>query len=569
MEKSLWQNLLAVVRHYRKRLSLATLMLLLANLLTLANPLLVRYALDNPESAPWKWALILLVIAFCSSLFRYRMRVEFSLVAKEVEQKARLTLFERLQQQSRGFHDRHSVGELIERLSSDMGAYRDVVGPGLLFPVFLLTMIIPGLFALAFISPPLALITAFSMLVIPLINFTFRKRIYKGAMRVQEQLARMGKFVQETFSGIRIVKGYVVEETLIRQFEKECQELLGMNFKLSSLQGVFFPLLTTVIRAVTLGLVLLAGLFFLSPADFVSFMWIQSYIFFPLLILGWIIPIWQQGRAAYDRITQILDEPIEVVGGIHPHKIPKKPSIHITGLTFAYPNSAPLFEDLNLHIEGGSLTGLTGPPGGGKSTLFKLLSRDYEIPRKMIAIAGKDIHDYPLDSFWEEVITVDQIPFLFSKTIRENVRFAKRDATDEEVIGVSDLAALHEEVSGFEKGYDTVIGEKGVGLSGGQKSRLAIARAFLVDRNLLLLDDIFAALDETTADKIFETLRAQFKGKTVVLTTSKAKLLEKMDKVVVLKGGKIMEEGPPSHLFKNSSILKELKDIEDGKETSA
>jgi ATP-binding cassette subfamily B protein len=569
MEKTLWQNLLSVVGFYRKRFTLATLMLLLANLLTLANPLLVRHALENPGTAPWKWALALLAIAFSSSLFRYRMRVEFSLVAKEVEQKARLHLFDRLQQQSRAFHDRHSVGELIERLSSDMGAYRDVVGPGLLFPVFLLTMILPGLFALAYISLPLALLTALSMIFIPLINLTFRKQIYKGAMRVQEQLAKMGKFVQEVFSGIRIVKSYVVEETLIRQFEKECADLLGMNFKLSSLQGIFFPLLTTVIRAVTLGIVLLAGLFFLSPADFVSFMWIQSYIFFPLLILGWVIPIWQHGRAAYDRIYQILDEPIEVEGGTHPHKIPKKPSIEITGLTFAYPQNPPLYQGLNLHIEGGTITALTGPAGGGKSTLFKLLSRDYEIPRGMIAIAGKDIHDYPLDSFWEEVITVDQIPFLFSKTIRENVRFAKRDATDEEVIGVSDLAALHDEVIGFEKGYDTVIGEKGIGLSGGQKSRLAIARAFLVDRNLLLLDDIFASLDEATADKIFNSLRAQFKGKTVVLTTSKAKLLEKMDKVVVIKGGKIIEEGSPETLFQKSSILKELKELEDGKHTSA
>lgn len=552
MEKSLFLNLLAVVKEHRARLVGAALMLLAANILIIMNPILLRVALEEGGSV-WKWALVLLAFAFCSSMLRYRMRVEFSLVSRQVEKKARLELFERLQNQSREFHDRHSVGELIERLSGDMGAYRDVVGPGLLFPVFFTTMIIPGVIALFYISPLMGALTLIPLTLIPLLNLIFRKRIYDVSTKVQAELAHMGKYIQESYSGIRIVKSYVAEKTLNGQFAKECAELFWLNFKLMSLQGMFFPLLTIAIKIVSVFLVILAGLLVLSPADFASFMWIQSYIFFPLLILGWVIPIWQQGRAAYDRLYSLYEEPIAVVGGDSDSRIPEKPSVDITGLRFAYPGYPPLFDDLNIHIEGGSFTAITGPAGSGKSTLFKLLSRDYEVPRGMIAIGGTDIHDYPLEAFWEEVVSVDQIPFLFSKSIRENVRFANKSATDLEVESANDLAALHEEVLDFEKGYDTVIGERGVGLSGGQKSRLAIARAFLVDRSLLLLDDIFAALDETTALKIFEVIEKNYRGKTVVLTTSKLKLLERVDRVIVLKQGKVVE---------GSDFMNELREIE-------
>ncbi|MCB1113383.1 MAG: ABC transporter ATP-binding protein [Chlamydiia bacterium] len=554
MEPTLFQNLIAVVKANKSKLIFASFLLFLANILTLSNPILLKFAIETPDRNVWLWALLLLIIAFGSSLLRYQMRVEFSLVSRKVEKDVRLKMFERVQNQSREFHDRHSVGELIERLSSDMGAYRDVIGPGLLFPVYFITMIIPGLCALIYISPVMGGLTAIPMLLIPLLNLLFRKKIYDISQKVQEKLAQMGKFVQEAFSGIRIVKSYVAEKTLNRQFEKDCTDLFWLNFRLMALQGAFFPLLVVSIKIVTVALVILAGLLFLSPADFASFMWIQSYIFFPLLILGWVIPIWQHGRASYDRLYQLYQEPIAVKGGVENHKIPEKPSIDITHLNFGYPDHPLLFEDLNLVIEGGSFTAITGPAGSGKSTLFKLLSRDYEIPRGMIAIGGRDIHDYPLDAFWEEVVTVDQIPFLFSKSIKENLKFAKKTASDEEVQLANELAALHEEVLDFEKGYDTLIGEKGVGLSGGQKSRLAIARAFLVDRSLLLLDDIFAALDETTALKIFETVKENYRGKTVVITTSKLKILEQMDKVVVLKQGKIID----------TDFLKELKEIEDG-----
>lgn len=562
MEQTLFRNILWVIRLYKYRFSFAALLMLLANLLLIANPLIFRLAIERGVTNPWPWAALLLTFALISSLFRYRMRIEFSTVSREVEREMRKKIFERIQSQSREFYDRHGVGELIERISSDMGAYRDVLGPGLLFPVYFITIMIPGLLALFWISPMMGLITLIPIILIPLMNKFFRKQMYELSSEIQAKLGELGSFVQEDFSGIRIVKSYANEAILLNRFGEACQYLFGLNFKLMCLQGSFFPLLSTLTRIATIFLVIVAGLLVLAPADFVSFMWIQSYIFFPVMVLGWVIPLWQQGRASYDRLKILYEEPNVVKGSENNEIIPASASIEFNNLNFSYLGQKPLFEDFSLKIEGGTMVGLSGPTGGGKTTLFKLLNREYEIPVSMILIGGKDIHDYPLSAFWEEIVSVDQIPFLFSKTIKENVGFGKDEFSLNEIYGASELADLHETVMGFEKGYETIVGEKGVTLSGGQKSRVAIARAFLVNKSILLLDDIFAPLDNQTGLKIFDSIQSNFKGKTILITTSKVSILERLDRVVFIKEGKIVEQGTPQELLEIKGRFYALKELE-------
>lgn len=592
MEKTLFESLKKVLVQYRGRFFLGFLMLLVSNALLILNPLVFRQAVMavDPNSPieggllhdffwwlwgdqvgnVWVWASTLLVIAGFSSYFKYLMRVTFITVSRDVEVEVRSKLFSRIQHQSMAFFDNHGIGELLSRLTNDISAYRDVLGPGIMYPLFFLTLVGPGMVALFVISTKLASIATIPLVIIPIVNLAIRGQLYGLSKRVQKGLADMSNAVQESFSAIRTIKSYVVENVAYQRFATLCQELLNMNLRLSTLQGSLFPFFTFLTKMITVILVMFSGFVVfkewgeLSAADFVSFMWIQSYIFFPVLMLGWLIPVFERGRAAYDRLLEIYEEPIEVVDKAHSNlKIPTGADLSFHNLTFSYPTQeSQALSSFNLEIKGGEFVGITGPVGAGKSTLFKLLNREYEIPEGMISIGGKDIHEYPLSSFHMEVVTVDQVPFLFSKSIEDNVKFGKREATEEEITAVARFAEFHETVIDFPEQYNTLVGERGVTLSGGQKQRLAMARAFLVNRSILLLDDIFSAVDSDTEFRIFETMKKNFRGKTVLLITHRISILEQMDRVIYVSEGNVAEDGPPSELMQKQGQYAALVELQ-------
>jgi len=302
----------------------------------------------------------------------------------------------------------------------------------------------------------------------------------------------------------------------------------------------------------------------LNTADFATFMWIQSYIFFPVLMLAWVMPIYARGRASYERLLEIYEEPVEVKDQkVLRQIIPQKSDIEFNHLTFSYPSSErSVLNDFNLHIKSGTFVGITGQVGSGKTTLFRLLNREYEVPYGKISIGGHDIHDYPLEAFGKSIVTVEQLPFLFSRTISENVRFGKEEALMDEVQLVSKYADLHETVLDFPEQYETIIGERGVTLSGGQKQRVAMARAFLVNGDILLLDDIFSAVDAKTASRIFEGIKNKFKDKTILMVTHRISILEMMDRVIYMEEGCLVEDGTPEKLRKLNGKYAAMLDLQ-------
>jgi len=592
MEKSLIDNLKVVLIRYRWRLLKGFLMMLVSNSLLILNPLIFRQAVmafdpSSPETDGFLvsrfgwlmgehkasigiWACLLLTIAATSAFFKYWMRMTFITVSREVELEVRSKIFKKIQFQSMAFFDRHGIGDLLSRLTNDISAYRDVLGPGIMYPLFFLTIFIPGLVAMFSIAAPLASISLIPIMIIPFVNFAVRGHIYTMASSVQRILGKMSNMVQEHFSSVRIIKSYVIENAAGMRFRELCRQLQRMSLRLASIQGSLFPFFTFLTKVITVLLVMFSGLFILrawsdlTTADFVSFMWIQSYIFFPVLMLGWLIPVYERGRASYDRLVEIFEEPIEVQDTPGSHlRIPTGANIIFRGLTFTYPTAeVPALSDVKLEIEGGTLVGITGPIGAGKTTLFRLLDREYEIPRGMILVNDQDIHDYPLQAFHAQIVTVEQLPFLFSKSISENVRFGRREASQEELEVVSRYADFHETVLEFPEQYETVIGERGVTLSGGQKQRLAMARAFLVNRSILLLDDIFSAVDTITEKRIFHAMKENFQGKTVLLVTHRVSTLEQMDRVIYMANGCILEDGPPDRLIAQNGHYAALAELQ-------
>lgn len=592
MNKTLIANLFSTLARYKSRYIKAFLMVLTSNCLLILNPLVFREAimaldptsgtsssflhqslanlLGSAQQSAYSWAILLLFISFVAAFFKYQMRIAFISISRDVERQVRSLLFSRIQSQTMAFYDRHGIGELLSRVTNDISAYRDVLGPGIMYPLFFSTLVIPGLVALFSISSTLAAICLIPMLIIPIINIAIRGKIYTLSHKVQELLGDLSSMVQEHYSGIRIVKSYGVETGTFKLFYDLCRRLLETNLKLVIRMGVIQPFFTLLTKLITVFLLLFSSFIILkswgnlNTADFISFMWIQSYIFFPILMLAWVLPVYQRGRAAYDRLVEIYHEPIDIQD--NPQStltIPPKADIAFNNLTFSYPTAERIvLSNLNLTIKGGSFVGITGPIGSGKTTLFRLLNREYEIPRGMIAIGGHDIHDYPLEAFRREIVTVEQIPFLFSKTIAENVRFGMEDATLEQLELVAKHADLHDTVMGFPEGYDTLIGERGVTLSGGQKQRVAVARAFLVNRSILLLDDIFSAVDLETETRIFGSMKKNFAGKTVILVTHRVSILEQMDRVVYLSNGKVIEDGTPAELLKKEGQFAALVQLQ-------
>jgi ATP-binding cassette subfamily B protein len=591
MNRNLLGNIGEIICQYWRRLLLAFFLVLLSNLLLILNPLILRQALlifsqsgekggflanilhaflGSAIHSVYSWMTLLIAIASLSALSKYYMRTIFIALGRQVELTVREKVFQRIQAQSRAFFDRHEIGDLLSRLTNDITAYRDLLGPGLMYPLFFLTLVIPSLLALASLSPWMALVSLVPIATIFLFNFVIRSSLYRLSQQVQEFLGKMSVMAHEHYSGIRLIKAYGIQKATLQLFYRLCGTFSRFNMRLACLQGMIAPSLNLIIKIVTVLLVLLVGALILlqwqpmSMADFLSFMWIQSYIFSPLLMLGWVIPMYQRGKAAYDRLVEICEEPIEVqdvpegLAFVPPHA-----DLELHQLTFTYPGqSMPVLHHVNLRIAGGSFVGLTGPIGAGKSTLIRLLNREYEVPKNAIRIGGRDIHDYSLQALHQAIACVEQLPFLFSKTLADNIRFGKREATKEEIEEIARLVDLHETVLTLPEQYNTLVGERGVSLSGGQKQRVAIARALLVNRSILLLDDIFSALDATTEKRIFEAIKKNFRGKTLLLVTHRVSILEQLDRILYLHGGRIVEDGSPSELVRRQGFYEALVNIQ-------
>lgn len=564
IQKTLSSNLISILLQYRFRFVASFILLLISNLLLIANPLVFRHAVSllSDSSSETRvnfvieWAIVLLIISGISALFKYWTRMGFIAISREAEKQVRSRLFERIQHQSRAFFDRHGAGGLLSRLTNDIAAYRDILGPGVLYPLFFSTMVIPGVIALFTISAPLATLSLLPLVAIPLLNEIVRGYSYRLSLEVHRALGAMSNEVQEHYTGIRVIKGYSAEKATAKRFRQRCRDFAFLSFKMTFIQGMMYPLFSMLTKITTVLLVLFAGWLILhaqrnlTTADFISFMWLQSYILFPVLMLGWVLPIYERGRAAYARLVEIYEEPIDVQDTAKTGlKISPKADIVFKNLTFFYPGcSKPALSELNLHIKGGSFVGITGPVGSGKTTLLHILNREYDVPYGTLFIGGHEIHEYPLAAFRAEMVAVEQAAFLFSRTVAENVRLGRSEATQDELENVAKYADLHDTVMEFPERYDTMVGERGMTLSGGQKQRVAVARAFLVHRSILLLDEIFSAVDVETEKRIFAAIKAHFKDKTVLLVTHRISVLEQMDRVVYLIDGKVVEDGSPNAL---------------------
>lgn len=373
-------------------------------------------------------------------------------------------------------------------------------------------------------------------------------------MKAQAAFSDINDKVQENISGVRVVKAFGLEEKEKESFQQISQNAVDKNIAVARIDALFDPTITMII-GVSYFLAVAFGAVFvvngeISIGQLTQFTMYLGQLTWPMLAFGFLTNIIQRGRASYDRIRTLLQEPAEIVDkeGAVTEPASGDLVIHLSGFTYPEAEQTAL-EQMEVKVPSGATLGVVGKTGSGKTTLFRLLLREFEAEKRSIFIGGVPLEDYTLSALREGIGYVPQDHFLFSATIRENIAFGKPDASTEEVEQAARLAGIHEDILQFEFGYDTVVGERGVTLSGGQKQRISIARALLLHPEILILDDSLSAVDAKTEGMILESLRDKRRGKTTLIAAHRLSAIEHADEILVLEEGQLMERGTHRELL--------------------
>ncbi|PYI54835.1 ABC transporter ATP-binding protein [Paenibacillus flagellatus] len=546
----------------RYLLFISIVCLMCSTALGLVYPHLLRFLIDNvikKEQFEWVPYLALLVVgvvavkasfAFCHGFAGGRLgnRIAFTL---------RNALYEKLQYLSFQYYDRAKTGDLMSRLTADLEAIRQFIGFGFAQILNVFLMFTFGAIMMLTMNWKLTLITFVTM---PFLVFTalrLEKRIHPEFRSIRQAVSNLTTAVQENITGVRTVKSFAREPHEVKKFALRSEEYKGSHINLAHTWARFFPILELLSSVCVVILLTAGGMFVINGSmtlgelvAFFSFIW---YIIAPMRDIGFHINNYTQSKASGERVLEILNQYVHVKDkdgaiALQPEQV--KGGVRFEHVTFAYPEKQPALIDFHLDAPAGSVIGLLGGTGAGKSTVIQLLLRAYNIKEGRILLDGRDIRDITIESLRKQIALVFQETFLFSSTIRNNIAYGRKDVTDEEIFRAAKLAKAHDFIMELPLGYDTIVGERGMGLSGGQKQRIAIARALIKDPKILILDDATSAVDMETEHEIQAGFRELMKGRTTFIIAHRISSLKQADEIIVLDGGRIAQRGTHEQLLK-------------------
>ncbi len=483
--------------------------------------------------------------------------------ALAVEMDLRTQLYARLVRLSFGFYDRHQTGQLMSRATVDLQGVRFFLGYGLIFFFqHILTIIGVGI-AMFIVNWELALI---SIAIAPiLVAFAYRySHISHPLLRdVQQKLADVATVAEENIVGVHVVKAFAQEQAEQDKFERRSESVFSQSVAANRQRALYVPLMSFLPLLAQAAVLLVGGRMVahgtLSLANFIAFSLLLGMLVMPLRMLGMWIGQAQRATASGERIFEIIDEPEEVADKPDAREVQPGPGqVRFDHVDFEYTAGRRVLEDVDLDIAPGRTVALIGHTGAGKTTLASLVPRFYDVADGRVEIDGADVRDVRLASLRSQIGVISQDPFLFSTTVRENIAFGAREATDEEVEHAARLAQAHEFIERLPQGYDTVIGERGITLSGGQRQRIAIARALVVDPRILILDDATASVDATTEAKIRLGLREAMEGRTTLIIAHRLSTIALADEIVVLEEGRVVARGTHDALVGENEVYREI-----------
>jgi len=552
------------------RIVTGLLLLIVVDFLQLIIPKIMQRAIDNLGMAEFnqadllKYGLAILVLALAIAGFRFLWRIALLSNGWQIDRDLRQMYYSHLLSLSQNFFNKSKTGDLMAYATNDLNAVRMLVNFGLVGLLDIVVMTIATVSFMANIDGRLTLMAILPLPVLSGIFVFFGKKIRKHFEKVQKSFATMSGQVQESISGIRVVKAFGQEEHELGKVSKSAYSYVEENIALDKIMGLFHPLISTIIGLSMLIVLYLGGSYAMlgtiTMGQFIAFFSYLGMLVWPMIAIGWVINLYQRGTASLRRLNSIFEEIPEIVDVDVDETITSiKGGLTVKDLKFQYSEEAPqIFDDLSFSVKPGETLAVVGRTGCGKTTLIDLLTRVYNPGKNSIYLDDNDIYTVPLHTLRKEVVMVPQDIFLFSDTIAGNIALGKPEATREEIEAIAKKADVYHDIKDFEEGFDTVIGERGVTLSGGQKQRLAIARALLTDPRILILDDALSAVDTKTERKILLNLKALRENKTTIIISHRISSIQHADLTIVLENGKIAESGNHQQLLAKSGIYADL-----------
>jgi ATP-binding cassette, subfamily B, multidrug efflux pump len=507
--------------------------------------------------------LLILATTVIAGFLTFLMRQTLIVMSRYVEFDLKNEVYQHYQVLNQSFYKKNRTGDLMSRISEDVGKVRMYVGPAVMYSLNTLIRFTVVIIYMYNISPTL---TLYSLLPLPLLSygiFKISSEIHIRSGKFQENLSTLSSFSQEIFSGIRVIKAYAIENQKKDEFTQLAQDSRDKAMSLAKMNSLFGPLMILLIGLSNLVVIYAGGMMYINGdipdigviAQFILYI---NMLTWPVASLGWVSSLVQEAEASQKRINEFLKEQPEIKNSNpNPSEIIGKIEFKNVGFTYEDTNINAL-KNISFTVNPGETVAILGKTGSGKSTILTLISRLYDIKKGNLLIDNQPINEVNLNDLRNHIGVVPQDAFLFSDSIKNNIKFGNEDATDEEVIEAAKKAVVHDNIITFSNGYDTVLGERGITLSGGQKQRVSIARALIKNAPILLLDDCLSAVDTETEEAILNNLLVFCKDKTTIIVSHRISSAKNADKIIILEEGAIIQQGTHNQLIEQEGYYKEL-----------
>jgi ATP-binding cassette subfamily B multidrug efflux pump len=507
--------------------------------------------------------LIILGSTLLAGVLTFFMRQTLIVMSRHIEFDLKNEIFQHYEKLSQSFYKRNRTGDLMNRISQDVDKVRQYVGPAIMYSLNTLIGFIVILTQMIMISPKLTLYTVLPLPILAYSIFWVSRQINKRSALGQQNLSSLATYSQEMFSGIRIIKAYALEDQKEQGFTDLSRESKKRNMSLAWVNAMFAPLMVLLIGISNLVVIFVGGIMYINGSlenmgTLAEFILCINRLTWPVASLGWISSMIQEAEVSQKRINEFLKTKPEIENTIDAHS-QITGNIVFNNVSFTYEDTGiKALTDISFSLNNGETLAILGRTGSGKSTILSLISRLYDTTAGNIYIDGTDIKQLNLHDLRNNVGVVPQDAFLFSDSIKNNIRFGKEDATDSEIIEVAKKSSVHHNIDNFTNKYETVLGERGITLSGGQKQRVSIARALIKNAPVLLLDDCLSAVDTETEETILNNLKEFCKNKTTIIVSHRVSSAKNADRILILDEGKVVEQGTHNQLINHNGYYKEL-----------
>ncbi len=501
------------------------------------------------------FGVLVLMLALIMGVFMYFMRQTVIVMSRLTEYDLRKEIFQHYETLDQSFFRKNMTGDLMARISEDVSKVRMYLGPALLYGMNLFTLFVMVIYTMFSVSVELSLYCLLPLPLLSLSIYLVSSVIHRKSEVIQRQLAKLNSISQEVFSGIRVVKSYTHEHAMSVYFDEQCNDFKDKSMKLATVNALFFPLMLLIIGASTIITIYFGGLQVykgnITPGNIAEFVIYVNMLTWPVTAIGWIASIIQQAEASQKRINEFL-KVRPLIENTVDERIPIRGAITFENVSFTYPDTGiRALTDVSFALKPGQKMAVVGKTGSGKTTIADLLVRMYDVTEGVIRLDGTDLRGHNLYHLRERIGYVPQDVFLFSDTIRANIRFGhgSEHTPKHDAEYYAKRAAVYDDIMGLPEQFETKIGERGVTLSGGQKQRISMARAFMKDPDVVLLDDCLSAVDTTTENQILTYLNEVLSEKTTIIITHRIYGMLQFDKIIVLDEGRIVEHGTHEELL--------------------